>query len=140
MTGLPIAEGKRGAVFRTALGGLYDLDCVKFLRLINDASVDTFFADPPFNLAKDYGVYKDDLSDGDYVRWCKKWLREATRIVKPGGALFLYNVPKWNILLGAFLMESGLTFRHAIAVEFKSSLPIRSSLPRALFSSLFHEG
>ncbi len=47
--------------------------------------------------------FNDDLTDGDYVRWCKDWIKECCRTLKPGGALFLYNLPNWNILLGAHL-------------------------------------
>jgi len=34
--------------------------------------------------------------------------------VKPGGAVFVYNLPKWNVLLGAALMQLGMEFRHWI--------------------------
>ena len=37
----------------SSLGRLYQRDCVDFLKAIPDASCDTFFADPPFNLSKD---------------------------------------------------------------------------------------
>jgi site-specific DNA-methyltransferase (adenine-specific) len=51
--------------------------------------------------------------------------------------LFLYNLPKWNIPLGAFLSRH-LTFRHWIAIEHKSSLPIDGRLYPAHYSLLYH--
>jgi site-specific DNA-methyltransferase (adenine-specific) len=102
-------------------------------------SVDTVFADPPFNLRKDYGrKTTDNFSDENYLEWCRTWLRQCIRVLKPGGSLFLYNLPKWNIPLGAFLGESGLTFRHWIAVEHKSSLPIIGRLYPAHYSLLYY--
>ena len=67
------------------------------------APVDTIFADPPFNLGKIYGKRSlDRLSEEKYLAWCKEWLVESVRVLKPGGALFVYNLPRWNIQLGAF--------------------------------------
>ena len=87
----------------TAHGAIFAADCMKVLPLLKDEVVDTVFADPPFNLGKEYGKNTDDsLPDERYVRWCQEWLAECVRVLKPGGSLFLYNLPKWNILLGAY--------------------------------------
>jgi site-specific DNA-methyltransferase (adenine-specific) len=99
------------------------------LPAVKDDVVDTVFADPPFNLGKEYGRHCNDLRpDSEYVRWCQVWLAECVRVLKPGGSLFVYNLPKWNVLLGAYLVETGLEFRHWIAIEISSSLPIPGRL------------
>ncbi len=124
--------------FQSAHGALFDGDCLAILPLIKSESIDTVFADPPFNLDKKYGAKsKDNLPEHKYVEWCKAWLDECTRVLKPGGALFVYNLPRWNIVLGAYLMEKGLTFRHDIAVEMKSTLPIHGRLYPAHYSLLY---
>ena len=95
----------------TAHGAIFAADCMKVLPLLKDEVVDTVFADPPFNLGKEYGKNTDDNLPGEhYVRWCQEWLAECVRVLKPGGSLFLYNLPKWNVLLGAFLHTQGLEF------------------------------
>ncbi len=109
------------------------------LPTIKTASVDTVFADPPFNLNKKYGAKSSDSQpDRDYLTWCRLWLTECVRVLKPGGSLFLYNLPKWNIPLGAFLSEEGLDFRHWIAVEQKNGLPIAGRLYPAHYSLLYY--
>ncbi|MDD5678495.1 MAG: hypothetical protein PHW60_10965 [Kiritimatiellae bacterium] len=56
----------------TFRGILFNGDCIEVLPHIHDETVDTIFADPPFNLSKTYGVkVNDDLSDRDYIEWCK---------------------------------------------------------------------
>ena len=60
------------------------------------------------------------------------------RVLKPGGSLFLYNLPKWNVLLGAFLSEQGLDFRHWIAVEISACLPIPGRLHPSHYSLLYY--
>lgn len=125
-------------IYSTPLGVLYEGDCLEVLPYVTDGSIDTVFADPPFNLGKPYGdKWEDRLTETDYVSWCKRWLDECVRILKPGGALFVYNLPKWNILLGAHLMERHLTFRHDIAISIKASLPIAGRLYPAHYSLLY---
>jgi len=124
-------------VLETKLGKLYQADCVVFLRSLDDESTDLVFADPPFNLNKDYGHnISDSLSECHYLAWCCLWLREVIRILKPGGSLFLYNLPKWNVRLAAWLTQY-LEFRHWIAVDIKFSLPISGRLYPSHYSLLY---
>lgn len=123
---------------KTDLGALFNSDCMEIMPKIQDESVDCCFADPPFNLNKIYGNRSNDnLNEQEYVSWCKSWIDELIRITKPGGALFLYNIPKWNIVLGAYLIAAGLNFRHSIAVDFKSGLPIAGRLYPSHYSLLY---
>jgi site-specific DNA-methyltransferase (adenine-specific) len=121
------------------LGLLYEGDCLELLPTLKSRSVDTVFADPPFNLGKDYGARCADYrSEDEYLTWCKRWLAECDRVLKPGGALFLYNLPKWNIPLGPHLGELGLQFRHWIAIEQKGRFPIAGRLYPAHYSLLYY--
>jgi site-specific DNA-methyltransferase (adenine-specific) len=126
-------------VYRTELGTLYQGDCLDFLATVPDGSVHLVFADPPFNLGKDYGQgISDARHDEDYLAWCESWIKECARTLAPGGAFFLYNLPKWNIELGHFLNALGLTFRHWITVDIKFSLPIPGRLYPAHYSLLYY--
>lgn len=129
----------RRPMLATEFGVLYSGDCLKMLPLINDATVDTVFADPPFNLGKTYRAKVDDnRPQEEYLAWCEKWIDECVRVLKPGGSFFLYNIPKWNILLGAYLTKKGLTFRHWIAVSIKFGLPIPGRLYPCHYSLLYY--
>jgi len=127
-------------VYLTSLGALFSADCLEILSLVKDKVVDTVFADPPFNLGKEYGEKTNDLmADSEYVSWCKEWLSHCVRILKPGGSLFLYNLPKWNILLGAFLSsELSMDLRHWIAIEINAGLPIAKRLYPSHYSLLYY--
>jgi site-specific DNA-methyltransferase (adenine-specific) len=109
------------------------------LTSIPTESVATFFADPPFNLDKKYGPESsDNLSSDEYLRWSRGWLSEAVRTLAPGGALFLYNLPKWLMPLGAFLLaQPAMTFKHWIAVEKAHSLPIPNRLSTSHYGMLY---
>jgi site-specific DNA-methyltransferase (adenine-specific) len=112
---------------------------MEVLPVIRDNVVDAVFADPPFNLGKIYGRNtNDEIPDSAYVDWCMAWLRECVRITKPGGALFVYNLPRWNVLLGAYLSTLGMQFRHWIAVEISACLPIAGRLHPSHYSLLYY--
>lgn len=131
--------GKIRPAFVTEWGALYNNDCLKVLPNIRSESIDTVFADPPFNLQKLYGSkVNDDLAEHEYIEWCHQWIAECVRILKPGGAIFIYNLPKWNILLGAELTRLGLNFRHWIAVSIKFGLPITGRLYPSHYSLLYY--
>jgi site-specific DNA-methyltransferase (adenine-specific) len=119
-------------------GALFNEDCLSFLERVSDNSLDTVFADPPFNLGKVYGPRVDDeLTESEYLEWSTEWLDHCVRILKPGGSLFVYNLPKWNVLFGAHLMKRGLEFRHWVAISMKAGLPIARKLYPAHYSLLY---
>ncbi len=123
----------------TGLGALYGADCMTILPCLQDGCIDTVFADPPFNIGKQYGHNTNDLKPDDaYLAWCREWVSECVRILKPGGSLFLYNLPKWNVVLGSHLLNLGMEFRHWIAIEISACLPIQGRLHPSHYSLLYY--
>ena len=124
-------------VFETALGRLFQSDCLVVLPTLPDASVDLVFADPPFNLKKNYGTdVDDDRNHHAYYAWSCAWMEQAVRVLKPGGSLFVYNVPRWNLHLASWL-AGRLEFRHWIAIDIKFSLPIQGRLYPSHYALLY---
>jgi site-specific DNA-methyltransferase (adenine-specific) len=125
--------------FSTTLGSLTHGDCLTWLPTLGDESADIVFADPPFNLGKNYGHGIDDaLAVEEYLGWCESWIKDCARIIKPGGSIFIYNIPRWNIELGHFLNSAGMQFRHWIAIDIKLSLPIQGKLYPSHYSMLYY--
>ncbi len=95
---------------------------------------DLAFADPPYNLAKNYSKYEDDLEDRKYINWCNEWLTGMADNLKPGGALFVLNIPKWSIYHFNHLSDK-LIFRNWIVWDALST-PAGKLLP-AHYSLLY---
>ena len=124
--------------FATAFGTLYHADCLDVLPTIPNESVHMVFADPPFNLCKEYDTgIQDNLSMSEYLSWSFSWIQECIRILKPGGSLFIYNIPKWGTYFSDYLNKH-LTFRNWIGVNMKFSLPIAGRLYPAHYSLLYY--
>lgn len=138
--GLPPSQ--RGSTIKPVLvtthGLLYNCDCLDLMGSIRGETIDCIFADPPFNLGKDYGDSKvnDELEDKQYLDWSFTWLEECCRILKPGGALFIYALPRWAYHFAAFL-DSRLLFRHWIAVSMKGTFPRGRKLYPAHYALLY---
>lgn len=102
---------------RINLDEVYCGDSISFLERVAELHpgglFDLVFADPPYNLSKGYNSYDDALGDQHYIEWCNRWLHGMAKTLKPGGALFVLNLPKWAIHHATFL-EGHLEFRHWI--------------------------
>lgn len=135
----PLTENGLRPDYTTAMGALFSDDCLKVLPKIRSEVVDTAFADPPFNIGKTYRKStNDELPEEHYIEWCKGWLKQCVRVLKPGGSLFVYNLPKWNIILGAYLNSLGMEFRHWISIEISACLPIPGRLHPSHYSLLYY--
>lgn len=71
---------------------------------IPDASVDLIFADPPYNIGKDFNGRKERWSSDDaYREWCYRWLDLCVQKLKDTGSLYLMaatqNMPYLDIYL-----------------------------------------
>lgn len=78
-------------------------DALEVLATMPDESVDLVFADPPYNLNKAYASYDDEQDRGSYLSWCNTWLDHYIRILKPTGALYVLNLPRWAMYHAAYL-------------------------------------
>ncbi|MGB9755002.1 DNA-methyltransferase [Roseiflexus castenholzii] len=68
-------------------GELWVGDAIAWLRALEPESVDMIFADPPYNLKKaEWDTFE---SQEEYVEWSLLWIREAARVLKPRGTLYI---------------------------------------------------
>jgi site-specific DNA-methyltransferase (adenine-specific) len=107
---------------KAAHGEIWHGDAVHFLQSLPDKSAEIVFLDPPFNLGKQYDALNpngDRRPESEYETWLQLVLMESARILKDGGALYVYHLPIWAIRIGAFL-DRTLSFRHWIAVSMKN--------------------
>ena len=96
-------------------------DCVEMMRSLPAASVDMIFADPPYNLQLGGDLLRPDGSQVDavndewdkfdslatYDRFTHGWLKEAKRILKPDGSIWVIGSYHNIFRVGAALQDQG---------------------------------
>ena len=71
---------------------------------IPNKSIDLIFADPPYNIGKDFNGMKDKWrTDEDYLRWSYQWLDLCVKKLKSNGSFYVMtstqNMPYFDIYL-----------------------------------------
>ena len=103
---------------------VYCGDCLELLPQLDDNSIDLVVTSPPYNIGVKYDSCNDEQPWSEYYKWCRKWIREIFRILKPDGRFCLnhYLSCGWTghrsnpaMNLNAIAMEEGLQ-EHGVAV------------------------
>jgi len=79
---------------------IYNLDAIKnkticgdtfeTLKLLPEKSFDLLFADPPYNLTKDFGTNSfKQTSLEDYEIWLDSWLKDCARLLKETASVYI---------------------------------------------------
>ena len=119
-------------------GDLVRADALAFLKGLRDNVADVVFLDPPFNLGKIYGPgAKVETFDRDtYDHYMRTVLFQCHRILRKGGALYLYHLPVWAMQWGAAI-EGHLELRHWIAISMKNGFARGNRLYPAHYALLY---
>jgi SOS regulatory protein LexA len=102
------------------LNKIYNMECLEFMKNIENETIDLIFADPPYNLSKsnfkmkfvksggtDLNTNKgswDKFAQEDYEIFTKKWLSESLRILKKTGSIWVAGTYH-SIYITGYLME-----------------------------------
>lgn len=70
---------------------VYHGDVLQCFSEIGDGSIDLVFADPPYNIGKDFNGIKDEYGEDEYIEWMTKWISEIHRVLSPTGSVYLMN-------------------------------------------------
>lgn len=95
-------------------------DSVEALRSLPSKCANLIIADPPYNLNKDFGEWKESQHRHDWLEWSKKWLAECKRILSPEGNLFVYGIHHHICWIQCHLYELGLEYRRQIIWNYEN--------------------
>ncbi len=82
-------------------------DAIQVLsELILDHSVDLIFADPPYNIGKNFSQFVDTWeSDEAYAEWCYQWLDLCIQKLKPNGTFYVMSSTQGIPYLDVYLRK-----------------------------------
>jgi site-specific DNA-methyltransferase (adenine-specific) len=95
-------------------------DCIAGMKALPDESVDLVIADPPYNLSKDFGQWKERERKVEWLPWCKQWIDECKRVLKPQGSIFIYGIHHHLCWLQCYLYEIELVYRRQIIWHYEN--------------------
>ncbi len=112
-------------------------DCIAIMRTLPTASVDMIFADPPYNLQLGGDLFRpeggrvdavDDAWDhfdsyGAYDSFCREWLSEARRILKPDGTIWVIGSYHNIFRVGALMQDQGFWILNDIVWRKANPMP-----------------
>jgi len=112
-------------------------DCVAMLRTLPTASVDMVFADPPYNLQLGGDLFRpeggrvdavDDHWDqfdsyGAYDAFCREWLAECRRILKPEGTIWVIGSYHNIFRVGTLMQDAGFWILNDIVWRKANPMP-----------------
>ena len=108
-------------------------DSLSVLKNIKSGSIDLIFADPPYGIGKDFGITKDTFSDIDeYLSWCKTWIDECMRILKPNGTMYFMSSTQFMPALDRYVDERYFVINRIVWVYDSSGVQ-----PKSKFGSLY---
>jgi modification methylase len=119
------------------LGQIIERDCVEAMAALPDCSVDMVFADPPYNLQLGGDLFRPegsrvDAVDDDwdkfdtfeaYDKFTRAWLKEARRILKPNGTLWVIGSYHNIFRVGAALQDAGYWILNDIVWRKSNPMP-----------------
>ena len=95
-------------------------DCVELMRQLPDACCSLIIADPPYNLGKLFGDWKEWQDVDQWLPWCKTWLAECNRVLDDGGSIFVYGIHHYLCFLQCVMYEIGLEYRRQIIWHYEN--------------------
>ena len=119
------------------LDRIIESDCIAAMAALPDASIDMIFADPPYNLQLGGDLFRpeggrvdavDDDWDkfssfADYDGFTRAWLKEARRILKPNGTLWVIGSYHNIFRCGAALQDLGYWILNDIVWRKSNPMP-----------------
>lgn len=81
-------------------------DAIEALKKIPDESVDLIFADPPYNIGKNFdGFIEKWRTEEEYLNWCYEWLELCLKKLKPNGSFYVMTATQFMPFFDVFLRK-----------------------------------
>jgi site-specific DNA-methyltransferase (adenine-specific) len=91
---------------------IYHSDAIKFLKNVEDKSIDLAIIDPPYNMKKaDWDTFKNQQ---DFLEFTYKWIDELLPKLSNTGSLYIFNTPYNSAFILQHLVSKGLEFQNWI--------------------------
>jgi site-specific DNA-methyltransferase (adenine-specific) len=95
-------------------------DCIDGMRGLPEGSFNLIIADPPYNLNKDFGPWKETEHRTEWRDWMRLWLTEAFRVLSDQGNIFVYGIHHHSCWVQCMMYELGFLYRRQIIWHYEN--------------------
>ena len=89
-------------------------DCVEGMNALPADHFNLIIADPPYNLSKDFGIWKEEEKRSEWRNWSREWLSAAYRVLSDQGNIFVYGIHHHQCWVQCIMYELGFVYRRQI--------------------------
>lgn len=82
-------------------------DCIEVLKTLPDGSIGAIVTDPPYLISFMGRAWDDTEEGGCSQEWHLRWLKEAFRVLRPGGTAKVFSATRTFHRLAAAMEEAG---------------------------------
>lgn len=108
-------------------------DSLALLKGLEDDSVDAVVTDPPSGIAFMGRAWDTDKGGrAQWVAWLASILEECRRVLKPGGHLLVWALPRTSHWTGAAIDDAGFEIRDVLQHHFGSGFPKNLDVSKAI--------
>jgi len=112
---------------------LYHGDCLDVLPTLPENSVDTCITDPPAGISFMQKKWDSDKGGREqWIAWLTSVLEEVYRVLKPGGALVIWSIPRTSHWTGTAVENAGFRIIDVIQHIFASGFPKSHDISKAI--------
>ncbi len=102
-------------------------DSLNVLKKMKKNSIDLIFADPPYGIGKDFGNKSDIFVDVyEYFKWCKLWIDECMRVLKPNGTMYFMTSTQYMSILDRYVDEKYYVINRIVWIYDSSGVQSKS--------------
>ncbi|GAI46586.1 unnamed protein product, partial [marine sediment metagenome] len=110
------------------LDKIYNMDCIKGMKQIDDDSVDSIVTDPPYGL-EFMGKSWDKIP---LQQFSNNWAKEGIRVLKPGAHMLVFGGTRTYHRMVCGIEDAGFEIRDCIQWLYGSGFPKSLSISKAI--------
>lgn len=95
-------------------------DCIEGMAALDEGAFNLIVADPPYNLNKDFGPWKETERKAEWRGWTRAWLEESKRLLSDKGNIFVYGIHRHICWVQCMMLDMGLVYRRQIIWHYEN--------------------
>ena len=94
-----------------------NIDCIEYLKTIEDKSIDMMVIDPPYYDVVNEKWDKQWKTVDEYRDWCRVWIKELRRVAKYSCSMWVFGFPCKLMHLLPYIEAQGFKLKQQIVVS-----------------------